>query len=128
MRVRVFYSLLILSLFEVVLWSSPLADASGSSSPASQYFLRETGNFEQALGNSQDHFHAPVPLGIKLLGLALAVKNEAQATRREVEKRISLKHLDVTPSLWTTGLSALRDFFIISYDPDSGKEPAAAIC
>jgi hypothetical protein len=80
-------------------------------------------NFKLTLGNVQ----VKVPTGIKFIGLALALKVEAQATRNAFAKHLVPQVCDSTTSLTTSALQLLRDSFLCSYDPDYGTEPAADV-
>lgn len=73
-RIRIFYSLLILSLLEICLWTSPICNVQTS---AREYFTRETNNFCKTDG----HIHSYAVLGIDLSQVELAAKVEAKASQ-----------------------------------------------
>jgi len=75
-KVKIFYTLLVLSLAEAILWSLPLG---GGDIASSQYFERETGNFKSTDSNIWPSIRAT---GLRFDGIAYAVKVEAQATQR----------------------------------------------
>lgn len=82
--VRVFYSLLILSLLEAFLWSIPYcADTAG----AREYYARETANF----GCTEGHFPSYTPVGLFYYGVELAAKVEAKASQRAFVTRLALQ-------------------------------------
>lgn len=82
--VRVFYSLLILSLLEAFLWSIPYCS---DTAVAREYYARETQNF----GCTEGHPPSFVPAGLHYYGEELAAKVEAKASQRAFITRLSLQ-------------------------------------
>lgn len=85
--VRIFYSLLILSLFEVFLWASPICTVQAG---AREYFARETNNF----CNTDGDFHTGIVSGINFSLVDLAAKVEAKASQLSLARHLnSQEHL-----------------------------------
>mmetsp|Transcript_33562 Transcript_33562/g.56353 ORF Transcript_33562/g.56353 Transcript_33562/m.56353 type:complete len:132 (-) Transcript_33562:1663-2058(-) len=82
--VRVFYSLLILSLLEAFLWSIPYCS---DTAVAREYYARETQNF----GCTEGHTPPFTPAGLYYHGEKLAAKVEAKASQRAFVTRLSLQ-------------------------------------
>jgi hypothetical protein len=124
-HVRIFYSLLILSLLEAFLWSIPLLDEPAS---VHEYYARETSNFLRTDG----HF-PPTPVrGLDLSLIDLAVKEQTKAFKAWSERLAEGKQLqppacqnrDSVASLTSSrGDSASVDLACSSTDSD---EAAAA--
>lgn len=73
-KVRIFYSLLFLSILEICFWASPICDVQTG---ARDYFTRETSNFCKTDGQ----FHSFAVLGIDLSQVEHSAKLEAKASQ-----------------------------------------------
>lgn len=101
--VRIFYSLLILSLLEAFLWSIPLLDEPAS---VHEYYARETSNFLRTDG----HFPSHAVRGLDLSLIDLAFKVEAKASKAWSERLAEVQQLQPPSGLYRDSVASLSSY------------------
>lgn len=88
-NIKIFYSLLFISLLEASIWCVPLFDDNtGDKQIFTSYYDRETGNFKEATQSSGCFLASALLTGICYAGIKFALKVEEKFLKRDFQRTL----------------------------------------